>query len=213
MKPGPHSLLVLAVILLVAVAASGCTAPPEEDFTDSGSARGSADLPENITNLTNGIIPASLFNDRPGFIFRIYQDNLVMKANKSVNFPLIFNNVGEDNLTHNYTARFIPSEVDFDVKAAYLCQYFSTCSELQSDMESFITYNTTPLEIAPGFVGLLEISLAIPENASAGLYMYGVMGCRDVPYEQCTRTTANFGPVLPFSVEVVEYEPIIRNYS
>jgi hypothetical protein len=213
MKPCP---LVLAVIILVAVAASGCTSPPAGDESGNGNQTAPSLNDTNLTNATNGTgaeSPADIFDDRPGFIFRLYQDSFVMKANRSISFPLIFNNVGEDNLTHNYTARFVPSEVDFDVKAAYLCQYFSTCSELQSDMESFIAYNTSPLEIAPGFVGLREISLSIPENASAGLYMYGVMGCRDVPYEQCTRTTANFGPILPFSVEVVEYEPIIRNYS
>jgi hypothetical protein len=207
-----RNFLVLVIILLAAVVASGCTTTTTTT-EDNGTYVIPQRMPEWYNNSNYTGSNSTVIGDKPLYIFRLYQDSFVMKANRSISFPIIFENADDYNETHNYTARFIPDSVDFDVKAAYQCLNFNTCEKLIQDMESYITHNTSSIEIAPGFVGVHEVTLALPNSTAIGVYVYRVVGCKDVPYDKCDRSTANFGPVLTFSVEVVEQELVRRNYS
>lgn len=185
-------MIVLAVLFLI-VLASGCVqrAGPIDNETAEGeynneSGNETIDIPKG------------------DFTFKIHGDNQFwIPPNGSMEFYVVFNNVDDDEKKHKFIARVHPSVVDFDVMATYQCLHFTACDKLLKDMEGFIHQPKTPIWINYTFVGLYTIEIRIPSNAVQGTYMYNIVACEDMSFDDCTETKTNWGPNTPAIVHII----------
>ena len=183
---------VLAVLLLL-VLSSGCTQRVEPVQNETNESE------QNNTSWNNDIpIP------KGDFAFKIHgEDEFWLPPNKSIKFYVVFNNVDDDENKHKFIARVHPSAVDFDVMAAYQCLHFTTCDKLLKDMEDYIHQPKTPIWINYTFVGLYTIEIRIPSNVVNGTYMYNMVACEDMSFDECTETKTNWGPNTPVTVHII----------
>ena len=183
--------VVLGVLLLIVIT-SGCVKKPKV-----------------VTNETTEYEYYNISGNRSievpkgDFTFKIYGENeFWIIPNGSMKFYVVFNNVDDDKKPHKFIARVFPSAADFDVMAAYRCLHFTTCETLKKDMTGFIHQPETPIQVNYTFVGLYTIEIRIPADAVKGTYMFNMVACEDIPFENCTETTTNWGPNIPVIVHV-----------
>ncbi|NIO19486.1 MAG: hypothetical protein GTN76_01735 [Candidatus Aenigmarchaeota archaeon] len=186
---------VILIILLLPVLSSGCvqqTGPNTNDSTEYAY--------NNVSgNDSFKILP------KGDFTFKMLGINeFQIRPGEGTRFYVVFNNVDEDEKTHSFIARVLPSAVDFDAKAAYKCLYFTNCSQLHYDMDSWIKQTRTTMEVNYTRVGLQHMDISIPETAKKGTYMYDVVACQDLNFDQCNKSSANWGPILSLTVQVLE---------
>ncbi len=181
------------VVLFLLVMASGCVQKGETIQNETT---------ENESyNRTGNEMPVVTKGD---FTFKIHGDNQFwIPPNGSVKFYVVFNNVDDDEKKHKFIARAHPLAVDFDVMAAYQCLHFTTCNKLISDMNNFIKQPKTPIWINYTFVGLYTIEIRTPSNAVNGTYMYNMVACEDMSFDECTETKTNWGPNTPVIVHII----------
>lgn len=187
-----------AVVIIAVIIASGCSNAPEGDV--HGTEGDTTYEYYNVSDQNRTELPGGL---DLGFVFKLNYNEMITRPNGSFSVPIIFNNVEDDQGSHLFVARMFPAEVDFDVKAAYQCEYFGSCPELSSDMNFWISQNRSQVNVSYGFVGLREIYFDIPEDAAKGTYLFKAVACRDVPFEECDESTSNFGPSQTFSVKII----------
>jgi hypothetical protein len=181
----------IPIVLLLLVLAVGCVQRTGDDRNETM---------EYYNESGNETIPIPKGN----FAFKIHgEDEFWLPPNKSIKFYVVFNNVDDDEEKHKFIARAHPSAANFDVMAAYKCSHFTTCDSLLEDMENFINQPKTPIWVNYTFVGLYTIDISIPENAVNGTYMYNMVACQDMGFDDCTETQTNWGPNIPIIVHVI----------
>jgi hypothetical protein len=186
-----HVFPVLAVLFLL-VLASGCV-------------RNRSDIPNETTEYeyynTSGNWTPPI--PRGDFTFTILRGNeFWLSPNGSTEFYVVFNNVDGDGETHEFVAKVLPSAVDFEVHAAYKCIHFTNCSQLHYDMNSWINQTGAQTSVNYTHVGLQGIGISISGSAEKGTYMYDVVACKDLGFNRCDRSSANWGPTLPLTIHV-----------
>ncbi len=187
---------IVLLVVLSLVLASGCTSQYEP-------MNGTEETEYVYANLTNNTSIGDLTGGKGlGFVFKLYINSMKLPPGNMFTVPIIFNNIEEDKKPHKFVARFFPSEVDFNVKAAYECQWFQACPELKSDMAMWVSENKNQVEVDYGFVGLKDAMFTIPEDTPRGTYIYTAVACKDIPYEECSQETSNWGPNLLFTITV-----------
>ncbi len=182
-------------ILLVIVIVSGCSTREAMNGTEE-----TTYVYMNITKNTS--IGDLTGGESLGFVFKLYFNSIEIPPNNTFGVPIIFNNAEKDKNPHKFVVRFFPSEVDFNVKAAYQCQWFQACPDLQSDMASWLSENKSQMNVEYGFVGIKEAIFTIPEDAPKGTYIYTALACKDITYENCNQATSNWGPSNLFTITI-----------
>jgi len=185
-------LAVLAALFLL-VLASGCV---QRSGTN---ANGTTEIV--VGNVSGNRSLESLKGD---FTFKIIGLNdFQITPGEQTRFYVVFYNTDQDGESHEFIAKALPSAVDFDVKAAYKCSYFTDCPSLQKDMNSWINHTEERIRINHTYVGIQRFGIEISEDAGKGTYMYDVIACKDLVFEKCDRSTSNWGPVLPLTLRVL----------
>jgi|GEM_PF-2018339 len=190
---GHRGLLVLGILFLL-VLSSGCVRRAGTDTNETTeivveNVSGNESLDALKGDFTFKIVGLNEFQVRPGGKTRFY---------------VVFYNTAEDRENHKFVSKVIPSAVDFDVKAAYKCSYFTDCPQLHLDMNGWINHTREQIEINYTYVGVQRIGIEVSEEADKGTYMYDVIACKDLGFDQCDRSTSNWGPVLSLTLHVLE---------
>jgi hypothetical protein len=184
----------LAGILFVLVLSSGCVR-----MAGTGANETTEIVVENVSG------NESLENLKGDFTFKIIGLNeFQVSPGEKTRFYVVFYNTDEDKESHKFIAKAIPSAVDFDVKAAYKCSYFTDCPKLQNDMNGWINHTREQIEINYTYVGVQRIGIEVSEDAEKGTYMYDVIACKDLGFNQCDRSSSNWGPVLSLTLRILE---------
>jgi len=184
--------VLILVFLLLMILVSGCTQKAETGKNETTEYEY-----YNVSGNQTLAVP------KGDFTFKIYGENeMWIPINKSMKFYAVFNNVDDDRKKHEFIARVHPSAADFDVMAAYKCLHFVTCETLKNDMLSMVKQRETPIEVNYTFVGLYMVEIEVPENAVKGTYMYNMVACEDMPFQNCTEEEANWGPNIPVIIHV-----------
>lgn len=182
----------MLVLFLLVLPASGCVQEKGNETNETTTYEY-----YNVTNETPSIREGKFFFKihgpgeywfKPGDIYVIYA---------------VFNNEDEDNQSHNFIARALPSAADFDVHAAYKCMHFTECEELKNDMQSLIVHDTRGVQLNNGGIGISEMQAVIPNGTVKGTYLYDVIACEDIPFHDCDLSTSNWGPVIPLTIHIL----------
>jgi hypothetical protein len=187
--------LIVAFLVLIVLAAGcvGNTGSTNNETTEY-------EYYENSGNNSGNQTPVVVGGD---FMFKVYgETEFWLKPNRTIGFYVVFNNRDEDMETHEFVARAHPSAADFDVMAAYQCLHFTTCEQLLSDMRLMIDQPEANREINYTKVDLYEIRIRVPEEMPKGTYMYNIVACKDMSFDECTETQTNFGPNVGITVHV-----------
>lgn len=181
------------ITLFLLVLASGCTQKAGNTSTNE------------TTEYTRQNVSTETYNiPVKDFTFKIIGlSEFKMKPGEKTRFYLVFNNIDEDKEAHKFVARVLPSAVDFDAKASYKCLYFANCPQLHYDMNSWINQTREGVWINYTKVGFQRVGIEIPENAKKGTYIYDVVACEDINFDQCNRSSANWGPTLSLTVQIL----------
>jgi len=190
------------LVLVAAAMASGCTARSGGEWNGTSNETTTYEY-YNATHAAGGN-ESEADGMKRDFTFKLIGENeFWLKANDSMGFDIVFNNLEGDGESHMFIARVSPSAADFDVMAAYKCLHFTTCDALLSRMRLMIDQPETPVSVKYGFVGIHLIGIRIPSGTPGGTYMYNVVACRDISFAGCNETTTNFGPNVPIVVHVL----------
>ncbi|NIO23180.1 MAG: hypothetical protein GTN38_04110 [Candidatus Aenigmarchaeota archaeon] len=185
-----HAEFAVLVVLFLIVLPSGCVQRGELNETTEY-------VYENISENETIEIPKGRFT------FKIFGINeFQVGPGEKTRFYVVFYNTDWDEETHKFVARAFPSAMDFAAKAAYKCEYFTDCPKLHSDMKSWINQTKEQIELNHTHLGVQRFEISIPEDANNGTYMYDVVGCKDLVFGECDRSTANWGPILPLTIQI-----------
>jgi len=187
---GPKGLVVCILVFLVI--ASGCV-----QRTDDGNETTEYEFYNVSGNNTTEI-------EKGDFTFKIHgPSEMWIPQNRSMEFYVVFHNTDEDGERHSFIARAYPSVADFDVMAAYECLHFTTCSDLLNDMEDFMEQPEDPVKVNHSHVDIYPIRISIPEDTVKGTYMYNMVACQDMSFENCIETESNWGPNIAITVHII----------
>ncbi|MCD6590490.1 MAG: hypothetical protein J7K72_00790 [Candidatus Aenigmarchaeota archaeon] len=182
---------ILFALIVAVVTSSGCITSTSKQ----------SNMSQNIS-FENSTHPAHM-NIKKDFVFELYKEsNIWVKRGKRAIVYAVFNNVDEDGQAHKFVSKVIPFAADFDVYSAYQCLHFVECKRLKADMLNFIHQLKEPVEVNYTFVGLSQITIEIPQDAVEGTYMYNVVACKDIDFDECNEATTNWGPTLPLVIHV-----------
>ncbi|MFH1236914.1 MAG: hypothetical protein V1648_00715 [Candidatus Aenigmatarchaeota archaeon] len=190
-----------AAVIVVVVFASGCVGRGVKDFNETTEYEYYNRTLDGLGNSTNG----SQISVSKDFTFKINGDGVFwLKANDTIGFDVVFNNVADNQEAHMFVARVFPSAADFDVMAAYQCLHFTTCDSLLTRMRVMIDQPENSTLVSYGYIDLYSINIRVPDGTPAGTYMYNVVACKDMRFGECLENTTNFGPNVPITLHILK---------
>ena len=134
--------------------------------------------------------------------YDVKPSNYELDAGTKLLFKGGVKNNDKDAKEHNFVFNVFPASASRFIVDNYGCSDFSACSELQSDMLSWLTYNSGPYSIAAGNYRTYDVSLEIPTDAVKGTYQYDAVVCEDMTMSECDIETTNWGSAVTLTYTI-----------
>lgn len=92
---------------------------------------------------------------------------------------------------HNFVIKVLPAAADYEIYTAEGCSDFESCTSLQEKMMRWVTYSKYSRSANPNDKEYWDITIRFPNDVKRGSYVFDVVACADVPWDDCDRTSTN----------------------
>ncbi len=134
--------------------------------------------------------------------FAVYPSEYKLSPGRSVKLSVGVKNDDRDGQPHTFVIHVYPAMASNEIISSYGCSNFATCTTLQEDMLSWVTYSSEKYRIQPNLFRFWDMTISVPNNVVKGIYQYDVVACEDMDFEQCDRTTTNWGSTQSLTIPV-----------
>ncbi|MBN2101886.1 MAG: hypothetical protein JW716_03380 [Candidatus Aenigmarchaeota archaeon] len=106
----------------------------------------------------------------------------------------------KDGNTHTFVIRAFPGTAESIIVDGWSCDDFETCTDLQEEMASWITYIKAADNVPGNEKMMRDITIKFPNNVRKGDYMFRVIACIDKSHTECE--AGNWGSAKTITLRV-----------